>query len=146
MCLLSIQETRGGRREGRTERKRKRRKKITLQQTRPGFFSGHRSIGGLIWAKLLSKHLLVQDGTAHISLTNHRQARSMREHCAQPQIQGSDISGPKTQSNKVQGHEKKNPDPSQTEASNQIRAHISILTAIERALAALQGHKLFNDF
>lgn len=37
-------------------------------------------------------------------------------------------------------------DQSQTEATNQIRAKMSILTASERALTALQGHKLFNDF
>lgn len=37
-------------------------------------------------------------------------------------------------------------DPPQTEVTNQIEANLSVLTASERALPVLQGHKLFNDF
>lgn len=34
----------------------------------------------------------------------------------------------------------------QTEVTNQIGPNMSVLTASERALTALQGHELFNDF
>lgn len=37
-------------------------------------------------------------------------------------------------------------DPPQTKVTNQMEANLSVLTASERALPVLQGHKLFNDF
>lgn len=141
--------TEGGRAGGRGgQRKTRGGERSTLQQSHPVFLSlSFSNCTGNINTCIISifvSHLSdPAKSSAQGPVTQCQQVISLLSHRpGKPEPLGG-----KKKKIKLKGRTgKKRSTPSQTEATNQIGANRSILTAIKRALPALQGHKLFSDF